>query len=234
MWVSPSRIIRLRRAGAWRDFRDHRIITRVAEHSNPSPPSPPLCDVLASLRAATAEQHARLDQAMPLSGSTPTLDDYRDHLLILRAWLAPLERWLARFGDGPQDTAHLPSVPRASLLEQDLAHPAMPSGGMAVDDIDVATLRGDAAYRWGICYVIEGSQLGGAVLYRQLSRQLAPHPLDYLGAGKTPGPRWQQFLQALRANVQEPADIALACAGAQRAFNDLLARVPACASSGTR
>ncbi|SDP34857.1 Heme oxygenase [Ralstonia sp. 25mfcol4.1] len=171
---------------------------------------------------------------MPLSRANPTLEDYRDHLLILRASLAPLEHWLARFDDGPQDAARLAPVVRMPILEHDLAHPATPPGGLVVDDIDVATLQHDAAYRWGLCYVIEGSQLGGAVLYRQLSGHFAPHPLAYLGAGKTPGPRWQQFLHALRASVREPADIALACAGARRAFNDLLARVPAHAESGAQ
>lgn len=193
----------------------------VTESSTPSP------DVLAALRAATAERHAVLDRAMPLSHDAPTLADYRDHLLILRAWLAPLERWLAQFDDGPQDATRLPAVERIAALHDDLAHPAMPAHGATVPEIDTATLRREAAYRWGLCYVIEGSQLGGAVLYRQLATRLAPHPLQYLGAGHSPGPRWQQFLQALRAAVREPADIALACAGAQRAFDDLLARIPA-------
>lgn len=214
-----------RRKHQWRDFQDHRIITRVTEHSTPSH------DVLASLRTATSALHDKLDRAMPLSHGTPTLDDYRDHLLILRAWLAPLETWLAGFGDGPQDPALLPAAMRTPILRQDLAHPATPPGGVTVPDIDVGTLPADAAYRWGLCYVIEGSQLGGAVLYRQLAERLAPHPLQYLGAGRTPGPRWQQFIHALRANVREPAEIAQACAGAKRAFEDLLDRVPATAGA---
>lgn len=163
---------------------------------------------------------------MPLAQPAPTLSDYRDHLLILRAWLAPLEQWLAHFDDGPQDPQRLPQVARVGILRDDLADPATPAGSVAVSDIEVATLRTEPAYRWGLCYVIEGSQLGGAVLYRHLAESLAPHPLRYLGAGASPGPRWQQFLQALRANVSADADIALACAGAQRAFDDLLARVP--------
>ncbi|RZT30782.1 biliverdin-producing heme oxygenase [Cupriavidus agavae] len=192
----------------------------MTEHSSPS------SDVLASLRAATSERHAVLDRAMPLAQPAPTLSDYRDHLLILRAWLAPLEQWLAHFDDGPQDPQRLPQVARVGILRDDLADPATPAGSVAVSDIEVATLRTEPAYRWGLCYVIEGSQLGGAVLYRHLAESLAPHPLRYLGAGASPGPRWQQFLQALRANVSADADIALACAGAQRAFDDLLARVP--------
>jgi heme oxygenase len=81
------------------------------------------------------------------------------------------------------------------------------------------------AYRWGVCYVIEGSHLGGAVLYQRLHERLAPHPLRYLrGAPGGPGPRWRAFMQALRANVRKPAEVADACAGACDAFDAILAQ----------
>jgi heme oxygenase (biliverdin-IX-beta and delta-forming) len=72
-------------------------------------------------------------------------------------------------------------------------------------------------------YVIEGSQLGGAVLYGRLRDRLAPHPLRYLkGDAAGPGPRWSAFTQALRAGVRTPAEIADACAGACAAFDRIL------------
>lgn len=182
--------------------------------------------MLAALRGATAARHATLDRSMPLSQPEPALRDYRDHLLLIRAWLAPLEAWLAQFHDGPQDPSVLPVVRRLPALDADLNHAAVPPGGTEVPSIDASTLPTDAAYRWGLCYVIEGSQLGGAVLYRQLAERFAPHPLQYLGP-QSPGPRWKQFLDALRANVRSEADIAAACAGACGAFDDLLARVSA-------
>ena len=79
-----------------------------------------------------------------------------------------------------------------------------------------------------MCYVVEGSQLGGAVLYQRLHARLAPHPLRYLkgGAGAAnpgPGPRWRLFMQALRAHLRTPAEIAEACAGACDAFDRILA-----------
>lgn len=183
-------------------------------------------DVLAALRSATSARHATLDRSMPLSQPEPALRDYRDHLLLIRAWLAPLEAWLAQFHDGPQDPTVLPAVRRLPALDADLKHAAIPPGGTEAPSIDTSTLPTDAAYRWGLCYVIEGSQLGGAVLYRHLAERFAPHPLQYLGP-QSPGPRWKQFLDALRANVRDEGDIAAACAGACRAFDDLLARVSA-------
>ena len=81
-----------------------------------------------------------------------------------------------------------------------------------------------AAYRWGVAYVAEGSQLGGAVLYQRLSAQLAPHPLRYLrGEAAGPGPRWRSFMLALKENVRSEEEVADACAGACDAFDRILA-----------
>lgn len=183
-------------------------------------------DVLAALRTATASRHQRLDSGLPLSAPLPTLDDYAAHLCMVRDWLAPLERWLAGFADGPQAEPTLPATTRLALIQADLAEPGMP---------EVRPLRpaaawpqeASAAWRWGVAYVIEGSQLGGAVLYGRLAGPLAPHPLRYLrGEEAGPGPRWRAFMQALRAQVATPAEVDEACAGARAAFDAILALAP--------
>lgn len=185
-------------------------------------------DVLAALRRATASRHDILDAGLPLSGDTPTLADYASHLTMLRNWLGPLQDWLARFADV---SVGLTDAGRLVLIDADLADPAM--AGLALEPVpsnDGADWPGDAspAFRWGVCYVIEGSQLGGAVLYQRLRERLAPHPLHYLrGAPEGPGPRWRAFMQALRANVRGEAAIADACAGACAAFDAILARATA-------
>jgi heme oxygenase len=92
-----------------------------------------------------------------------------------------------------------------------------------IDDAARWTGTRSAAYRWGVAYVIEGARLGGAVLYRRLGAQLAPHPLTYLqGSAAGPGPRWQAFLRAARAQVVGEAAIAEACAGACDAFDSII------------
>ncbi|WP_200955859.1 biliverdin-producing heme oxygenase [Massilia sp. Root418] len=227
-------------------------------------------DVLAALRGATANRHALLDQAMPLARTAPTLDDYHEHLCLLRPWLAGIAIEAARHSDGPQDPRLLPPLDRLASLDADLADHAKLAnhaeyaehaeyadrGGRAghADRAAIAgqtclagaaspnaaapqpaapptmaaiALDGSAAWRWGVAYVVEGSQLGGIVLHRRLSASLAPHPLRYLhGGGVPPGPRWQLFLTRLRAEVTAPADIAQACAGACAAFDALIARLP--------
>lgn len=180
--------------------------------------------MLGALRAATADRHAMLDNGLPLSGALPTLADYGDHLRMLRAWLGPIEAWLAGFDDGPQNA--LPPVRRLDLIDADLAHPMVPPGDVAED----ARWPRDAglAYRWGVSYVVEGSQLGGAVLHQRLTAILAPHPLRYLRPGdEGPGLRWRQFMLALRAAVTSEDDIAEACRGACDAFDRILALRPA-------
>ncbi|GAB3372669.1 biliverdin-producing heme oxygenase [Massilia agri] len=183
-------------------------------------------DVLAALRTATASRHERLDSGLPLSAPDPSLDDYAAHLRMVRDWLAPLESWLAGFADGPQVEPALPPLGRLALIQADLAEPGMP---------EVPPMRPGAAWppdaspawRWGVAYVIEGSQLGGAVLYKSLAARFSPHPLRYLrGEEGGPGPRWRVFLGALRTQVDTPEAIADACSGACAAFDAILALAP--------
>lgn len=180
-------------------------------------------DPLAALRGATAPQHAILDTGLPLAQSDATLQDYRDHLLMLRAWLVPIEAWLAGFDDGPQGPDAPPRLERLGSIDADLAVAGLLQGGAPAAPSDAWPQHASAAYRWGVCYVVEGSQLGGVVLYRRLAAQLAPHPLNYLkGNDEGPGPRWRAFSEALRKQVRGSEQIAEACAGACDAFDRIL------------
>jgi heme oxygenase len=181
-------------------------------------------DPLAALRGATASRHAILDAGLALAQADASLHDYRRHLLLLRAWLEPIEAWLANFDDGPQGADVLPPADRIGSIDADLALGAGACSRMPATPGDAWPRDANAAYRWGVCYVIEGSQLGGAVLYRRLAARLAPHPLNYLkGRGEGPGPRWRTFSAALREQVRGSAQIADACAGACDAFDRILA-----------
>lgn len=193
-------------------------------------------DVLAALRAATDSRHELLDGGLSIGAADASLDDYIAHLTMLRAWLAPLAGWLSGFDDGPQADARLDVDAwlraRLALIGADLRDAGVDPATLPVATAEPWPERAGAAWRWGVCYVVEGSQLGGAVLYGRLQARLAPHALRYLKgedvtsgspAGAAPGPRWRQFMQALRARVRTPADIAEACAGACDAFDRILA-----------
>lgn len=178
-------------------------------------------DVLTALRQATAQRHAELDAHTPLAAGEVDLRAYHDHLRLLERWLAPIQGWMAQFDDGPE----LPDYLHA--IREDLAHASlagMPAPLSSAGTADMAwPLQCGAAWRWGVCYVIEGSQLGGAVLYKRLAERLAPHPLNYLRGAGSPGPRWQQFIGALRENVADERQVAEACEGARQAFDSLIA-----------
>jgi heme oxygenase len=181
-------------------------------------------DPLAALRHATADRHARLDRGLPLAAETAGLAEYASHLHMMRDWLAPLQSWLDGYEDGPQCHPSLPPVRRLALIDADLAEPGMNVPAAAPTGLSAWPLDASIAFRWGVCYVIEGSQLGGAVLHQRLAARLAPHPLRYLrGDPAGPGPRWRAFMQALRAELRTPSDIADACCGACAAFDSIIA-----------
>jgi heme oxygenase len=116
-------------------------------------------DVLTALRQATAARHERLDSGLPLSAPDATLADYAAHLQLLRAWLAPLQGWLAGFGDGPQGPSGLPAAPHLALIDADLADPALADHAAPVTAGAAHWPAGaGAAYRWGVAYVVEGSE----------------------------------------------------------------------------
>jgi heme oxygenase len=177
-------------------------------------------DPLAALRSATASRHEELDSGLPIGAPDASLSDYAAHLAMLQAWLAPLQAWLARFADGPG----FDQAGRLALLERDLAEQGMPAALAAPGAAADWPVDASPAWRWGVCYVIEGSQLGGAVLYQRLHERLAPHPLRYLkGDEAGPGPRWRAFMLALREHVRTPQEILEASAGACAAFDGILA-----------
>lgn len=190
-------------------------------------------DVLTALRAATAERHAELDTRTPLAADAPDLRAYRDHLHLLAAWLGPLQPALAQHGDGARHG--LPARDYLSLIRADLAHPALAALPPPPALVSAPLPRlDDEASRWGVAYVLEGSQLGGAVLYKRLAARLAPHPLAYLRGEGTPGPRWQQFLGALRGAVVTERQIEQACRGARQAFDRLIVLVDGFNSSSAQ
>jgi heme oxygenase len=186
-----------------------------------------ILEPLEAIREATGRQHAALEQAMPLSRDDATLIDYRDHLLLLKAWLVPIETWLAEFDDGAQSTRILTSIERAPLIEADLSEPSM-TPAPAVKAIAWRPRRTSQAYRWGVAYVVEGSQLGGKVLHSRLGARLAPHPLRYLASsGLAVSARWRTFIAALQTALTDEAQIADACDGANDAFDALIGVVDA-------
>lgn len=206
----------------------------VSQYTLEAPPrsAPPAAasDALAALRRATQERHARLDAGLRIARPEATLDDYADHAAALRTWLAALAPELQQLA--AQEPRFAPDLERRlRALDDDLrdagratGQPANASAATQTEirhALDQAPLTPDAV-RWGMAYVLEGSQLGGQVMHRQLAGRLAPHPLRYFqGRGADTGAAWKAFLALLRAHLDSPQAIAAACLGANAAFAGL-------------
>lgn len=173
-----------------------------------------------ALRRATSHLHAAVDTGMPLSGPAPSLADYHTHLCLLRDWVQAL-RVLP--GVAPRLDAEAQALAVDIADCERLRASDWPAPRAAVDAALASTTPDSDARAWGVAYVIEGSRLGGQVLYRRLAEPLAPHPLRYLqGAGAQTGARWRVFLESLRAALDTPARVQAACDGAAWAFERLL------------
>ncbi|WP_242125535.1 biliverdin-producing heme oxygenase [Sphingobium sp. Sx8-8] len=137
-----------------------------------------------ALRQATMKCHRQVDDLFSLF----SLDDRSSYAAFLKAHaraLAPLEA-IAR-----------PDAPRLPMLRQDLAA----LGESMPDPLETPVGEGDA-FRWGARYTLEGSRLGGAMLARQVGRDL---PRAYLSAVHEKG-GWIAFQQSLDAACDRGAE----------------------------
>lgn len=173
-----------------------------------------------ALRAATHTAHHTLDSMLPLARADAALEDYANHLAVLKDWQTSLAPWLSRSVMDAHDLA---------LLELDLAD--CQNAGCPPADLDMegecrvlSADDGSSAFCWGVAYVLEGSKLGGQVLYRRLHERLHPHSLRYLGTRAAHGPAWPQFLAQLERQLPDEASRRSACRGAVAAFESLTGR----------
>lgn len=171
---------------------------------------------LASLRDCTKTRHNILDRAMPLAKPNPNWDNYVEHLHILFAWLQPIEAHLEKFSNGPQSANAPQFIHYSHIIYKDLGDFFQPPEPQRF----AWSAMEDPAYRWGICYVVEGSQLGGEFLYKSLAKALSPHQLVYLQ--KKQSGRWPAFLSCMAAELTTQEQIDKACEGAMDAFDALL------------
>jgi heme oxygenase len=161
----------------------------------------------AALRAATAEDHARVDRLF----STFDFGDpsgYRRFLGAQAAAHLPIEAALDAAG-----AAHLladwPARRRSHHLLADLA-----ALGLAVPKpVEPPPLPASAALL-GAVYVLEGSRLGGALLKRGLP---AGAPKRFLDAEQAPG-AWRKLLAKLDESLYDPALLGAACETAGQVF----------------
>lgn len=195
-------------------------ITSLTSASSPVASAPAEPDALASLRSATAQAHARLDSQLPIAHPQASLADYLQHVTLIDAWLAEIDllrgaadAWPPGWNEAQQG--------RRARIAADLSGVSHGPVGLA-GRID-APAQLPPGFGWGVAYVVEGSQLGGQMLYRRLHDRLAPHALHYL-RGDGSSAQWPRFTAALRTAVTGSALLRGAVDGAQWAFASLTSR----------
>jgi len=185
----------------------------------------PAVDPLAALRAATADTHARLDSQLPLSRDAAGIVDYAWHVATIGAWLADIDRLPIAADGWPAGWQQRQQARRARVAADLEALPDSDLSPMQPEPAELPSTVLPEGFAWGVAYVVEGSQLGGHLLYRRLQERLAPHPLHYLRGDDRSGPSpWPRFTAALRAAMTTPAQVQATTDGAQWAFASLSER----------
>jgi len=184
---------------------------------------PAATDPHTALRDATRSRHERLDSSLRIAAPDATYADYVGHLAALLGWLHPVEQhfwqrtWPARLQ--PTQRSH-----KAEWIHEDLraaAAAGVPAPPLQ-DCTELPDTDGPQAYALGVLYVVEGSQLGGRMLYKRYSQAHPGGSFRYLaGYGEALGGLWKDYLAFLEEALDTPEAMAQACRGACDAFDTL-------------
>lgn len=201
--------------------------------------APSVVEVLRPLRTATQALHEALDSRLPIARDDASLADYAAHLRALRPWLASVQQALSASGDPGLERVARRTERRLAALALDLedagAPPSATGGPSAASAVAVAPADADPwagavrdpAFAWGLAYVLEGSQLGGAMMFKRLAPRLAPHPMRYFQPVDAPeglAAQWKDFVAQLAAALHDPAAVGAAQRGAVAGFETLMPR----------
>lgn len=177
----------------------------------------------ALLKSATMALHHAVERSMDPEGRVRTRDDYRAFLLVHHGIMPALEAQVLaalaeqRFPHGYQPTA------RTHRLVDDLQALGVSDTALtrAATSPDLPPLHGRHA-ALGALYVLEGSALGGRVLFRHFEQTLgitqATGGSYFYGEGPETGARWQRFVAALESEQDPGAGHVEAVAGACLTF----------------
>lgn len=177
--------------------------------TNPNP-------VLLHLRNATAELHKQLDESLPLAAAHPSLQDYIQHLLGFKTWLSDIGASMAGSRLVSPEFLAL-NTAALRLLTSDLqALNVQESPAPSVVD---HSIRLNAGFCLGVEYVVKGSALGSAMLYRKASALFPSAPVTFMQDAMMHGKdRWKQFLVKLESDAWTEDDLASAREGSIWAF----------------
>jgi heme oxygenase len=157
------------------------------------------------LKSETSQVHDEVEQINIMSKSKPTIDNYIDYLKVLFKIFIPLEQKLFKFSEWKQNNFNFNLTKRVQHLIMDLNNLNVNKSEIIlsnnlpnIDSFEKAL---------GVYYVLEGSSLGGQILFKKMllnySDQLE-NKLNYLyGFGKETFKEWKIFID----NINNYAEI---------------------------
>jgi heme oxygenase (biliverdin-IX-beta and delta-forming) len=171
--------------------------------------------LLADLKSATADHHARVEAAMPSLDELATRDGYATALRALHGFHAAWEPAIWR---APGVEGALGDRRKLPLLERDLR-----ALGVRAEARRPAPAELDGtAEAFGALYVLEGATLGGRVIQRRVAGPLGVTPeaggAYYHGYGDGTGARWKEFGRVVTGYADETGTAARIVAGAVACF----------------
>jgi heme oxygenase len=183
-------------------------------------------DVMAVLKASTAEQHRAVENLMPFFREQFSLEDYTRTLAAFLGFFEPVEQSLRYAADWSAVGIDIDDRSRAHLLRGDLR-----ALGLSVSAIEslprTSSLppMGNLESALGCLYVLEGSTLGGQVIGRELARRFGIDASTgasfFLSHGPRVGDMWREFCSALRKHAHRPSSQQLAVDAAIQTYASL-------------
>lgn len=163
--------------------------------------------LLKEIRSRTADNHARLETTPLLSSFAQQRIDMPTYLEILRrfyGYFQPIEQRLDAF---PALREWLPDYTerrKARLLLDDLDCLHNPAEPVQCRNLPGISTDAEA---FGCLYVMEGSTLGGKIIYNLLKKQLGIDEMAgasfFYGYGPATGEKWKTFSSRLEAFARE-------------------------------
>ncbi|WP_432513120.1 biliverdin-producing heme oxygenase [Kineococcus sp. SYSU DK001] len=194
---------------------------------------------LARLRAATARAHHDLDTSLAVLDRPWDAGGHRRWLELTWGLLAPLERSLAAWARTDPGVLDVASRARADLALADLRALGVPEGDLAaLPECPGTPAVPDRAAAVGVCYVLDGSTLGGRLIARAVVAAGVPAEATTSLTGRPgAGRRWRDTVAAVeavggRGDGEDLPAVVAAASATFAAYRDWLAPLAVPATAG--
>ncbi len=189
-------------------------------------PASSILSPLEIVRERTRPLHTQLEATIDISGQLVSKASYAQLLERYALVYAPLERDLAQ---QPEKIRRITSTfykPKMPLLEMDLAAIGSPPTSPFRQPLTLPALE-TLDQTLGVLYVVEGSALGGQLLYREVEQRLGLNASNgaafFSGSGEATSATWKTFTTLFNLQVKDAESAAQSACQTFAAFQSSLA-----------